>query len=224
MINDWLSSEQGKVIVAAIAGFLCATLLGWLKAYSGEKGKIFAITQDIQKLQQQLEENTKITTKATKSIEQSYSREDVLWRSELDFRERQLSELYGPAYGIVKSEKHIYDLWMDGKMADVNLKVKEHFHEHNKIMRDLIINKANLIDGATMPDCFVRYITNSIVFDLYAVPTECGEVPQHLKDDPRVTYPFDFDDHIIKTTERLKARIETLHRNLKWTPDLGPEA
>jgi hypothetical protein len=47
---------------------------------------------------------------------------------------------------------------------------------------------------------------------MYAVPTEHGEVPAELAKHPRAQYPLDFDKHIIETTERLKSRIESLHK------------
>lgn len=208
MLIDLLSSELGKLFIAIIAGLLSATVFVWTKEYFGEKGKNFATRQDINTLQELLKTNTEIT----RSIDQKFSRDDYGWRSELAFRERQLSEFYGPVYAIVKSEKEIFDLWSERKMDEVNFQVKQFFHQHNVMVRDLIVNKADLIDGATMPDCFVRFFTDTIIFDLYAVPTNEGAVPNHLKEDQRVRYPFDFDEHIITTTERLKSRIAALHK------------
>lgn len=207
MLSQWLASDIVKLAIGAIGGAFAATFAAFFKGYFGNRGKNLATKHDIENLQNQLEENTNIT----KRVERSYSREDVLWRSELDYRERQLSELYGPAYAIVKTEADIYSLWMEGRMTEVNLKVKQYFHERNNKMTDLIINKAHLIEGAEMPDCFVRYITDAVVFGLYAVPTEHGQVPQELANHPRVQVSSDFNDHIIKTTERLKSRVEFLH-------------
>jgi hypothetical protein len=153
----------------------------------------------------ELKENIDIT----KSIERTYSREVFLWRSELAYREQQLSQLYGPAYGYVMSQRKIYALWMDHKMHEVNFDVKKLLSTQNHILRDLIISKSHLIDGPQMPDSFVRFFTSTLVFDLYAAPSDAGSVPEQLKADAR--YPDDFDDHIIKTTERLRARIEMLH-------------
>ena len=93
MLDAWLTSETGKIVLAIVAGFLAATLLSFAKGYFGLRGKNLATKHDIEDLQKQLKENTDIT----KRVEQSYSREDVLWRSELDYRERQLSELYRPS-------------------------------------------------------------------------------------------------------------------------------
>jgi hypothetical protein len=206
-LSEWLITEEGKLVVAAVSGFLLATVASFSRGYFGGRGKTLATKHDIKDLQKQLEENTNIT----KRVERSYSREDVLWRSELDYRERQLSELYGPAYAIVKTESDIYNLWINGQMKEVNLQVKQYFHEHNNKITGLIISKAHLIEGATMPDCFVRFITDPVVFGLYAVPRNDGQVPDELAKHPRVQYPLDFNEHIIKTTEQLKSRIEFLH-------------
>jgi hypothetical protein len=163
MLRSLITSEEGKLAIAAITGFVSATVLAWLTEYFRAKGKTFATKQDFDELKRQLQENTAIT----RSIEQRYSREDILWKSELEFREKQLSELYGPAYGIIKSEKEIFDLWITGKMKDVNLKVKQLFDKHNKFLMNLIANETHLIDGASMPESFVRFNTNSIVWGLY---------------------------------------------------------
>lgn len=204
------TDDQGKLIVGivgVITGFLCATIVEWLKAYSGVKGKNFATRQDFEELQEQVRKNIEIT----KSIDRNYSREDYLWRSELAFREQQLSELYGPAYGYLMSQKEIYEMWMANEMPGVNLDVKRLLSELYGKLRNLIINKSHLIDGTTMPDSFVRFFTSTLVFELYAARTESGSEPERLKADPRTAYPHEFGAHIIKITERLKARIAILH-------------
>ncbi len=160
-----------------------------------------------QLLQQQLRENTAIT----KSIEQSFSRDDFLWRSELEYRERQLAELYGPAYGYVKTSKELYDLWREGKTPEINLTVKRWLTEQNQFMRALLISKTHLIDSSKMPDCMTRFATSTLIFDFYASPTEEGNVPKVLVEDNRTKYPEEFENHIIETTERLKERIDQLH-------------
>ena len=83
-------------ILGALGG---ATVLIFSKSYFGERAKNLATKHDIAQLQRQLRENTEIT----KEVEQAHARADVLWRSDLDYRERQLSEFYGPAYGYVRT-------------------------------------------------------------------------------------------------------------------------
>jgi len=169
--------------------------------------------QDVVLLNDELKRNTEIT----RSVDQKFGRSDVLWRSELAFRQKQLEELYGPIYGYLKSQKEIYDIWIAGGMKDKNQQVKELFSSQNDKIRVLIVAKAHLIEGNEMPPSFVRFVTSGLIFDLYATGTE-EEIPQHLRADPRTTYPIAFNDHIFKVTEALKARIEALNR--EYAPPL----
>jgi hypothetical protein len=84
--------------------------------------------------------------------------------------------------------------------------------KQNEFMRELLITKAHLIDGSKMPDSMMRFATSTLIFDFYASPSEEGHVPERLKEEPRTKYPIKFDQHVIDTTERLKARIDELHR------------
>lgn len=200
-------------IPALVGSALGATVFGWLGAYVAVKGKNFATRQDVQFLRNDLQANTEIT----KAVDQRFARSDVLWRGELTFRQQQLAELYGPVYGYIKSQEEIYRLWMAQRMVERNSEVKKLFSLQNEKIRDLIVAKAHLIEGGKMPDSFVRFVTSTLVFDLYATYGE-GDVPQHLRDDPTSAYPRDFNEHVIKVTEALKARIETLNR--QYAPPL----
>jgi hypothetical protein len=43
------------------------------------------------------------------------------------------------------------------------------------------------------------------------IERNAGMVPKHLEGETLVKYPKAFDEHIITTTEQLKARIDSLH-------------
>jgi hypothetical protein len=202
-------------IPTLVGSALGATIFGWVGAYVAVKGKNFATRQDVVLLRQDLLENTHIT----KSVDQKFARSDVVWRGDLDFRQRQLAELYGPIYAYVKSQQDIYKSWMAGAMAEKNHEIKRLFSAQNKSIRNLIIEKAHLIEGSAMPDSFVRFFTSTLIFDLYAAGTDDGQVPQHLRDDPRCAYPLDFNDHIVRVTEALKARTQGL--NAQYAAPLG---
>ena len=73
-----------------------------------------------------------------------------------------------------------------------------------------------------MPDFFVRYISSSFIFNVYAATSEHGNVPPRLNGDIRVAYPEDFAEHIISTTERLKSRVDTLHNKYAERPSAFP--
>ncbi|MDI4231452.1 hypothetical protein OZ411_01315 [Bradyrhizobium sp. Arg237L] len=211
------SAEYWPVLSPILGAFVGATVVVFSRRYFEERAKNLATKHDLVDLQRQLRENTEIT----KKIEQVHAREDVLWRSELDYRERQLSELYGPAYGYVTTSQEIYDLWLEKKTPEINFKVKQLLTKQNEFMRDLLIRKAHLIEGAQMPESINRFATSTLIFDLYASPTEDGYVPEPLRSDPRTVYPENFDKHIIETTERLKKRIDQLHA--KYSTSLQTE-
>jgi hypothetical protein len=201
-------------VPSLIGSALGATLFGWLGAYVAVKGKNFATRQDVELLHTEVRANAEIM----KSVDQQYSRSDVLWRGELTFRQQQLAEFYGPIYAFVKSQEDIYQLWIRKLMEEKNFDVKKLFSTQNAKIRELIIAKAHLIEGSVMPDAFIRFFTSTLIFDLYAATTNEGQVPLHLKQDPRSAYPMDFNDHIIRVTEALKARIESL--NTEYAPSL----
>lgn len=207
-VHDWLN------VSSLMGSALGATLFGWLGAYVAVKGKNFATRQDVEFLRTDLRANTEIT----KSVDQKFSRSDVLWRGELAFRQQQLAELYGPVYGLLTSQEDIYELWMGGGMGEKNLEIKQLFSMQNAKIRELIVTKTHLIEGNVMPDSFIRFFTSTLIFDLYAATTNEGQVPSHLRDYPRSAYPVDFNNHVVSVTEALKARIEAL--NTEYAPPL----
>jgi hypothetical protein len=141
------------------------------------------------------------------------SRGDFLGRQELEFRERQLSEFYGPVYGYLKSQRDIFSMWRQDRMLDgINLEVKKLFAEQNAIVRRLIVSKAHLIDSPAMPESFVIFCTSTLIFDIMAARSEESSVPPQVAGDPRAKYPDEFLQHISETTEALKARVDGLHK------------
>jgi hypothetical protein len=200
-LSDWL--DVPKLVSSALG----ATAFGWLGAYVAVRGKFFASRKEVDTLRQDLQANTELT----RSIEQKFSRSDILWRDQLSFRQQQLELFYGPVYGYLKSQRDIYDMWMSGMLSEKNLEVKKLFAEQNAIIRQLIIDKAHLIEGSEMPEDFVRFFSSTIIFDLYASGTEEGMVPCDVAKDIRTAYPDGFETHVICVTKQLKDRIAALH-------------
>jgi hypothetical protein len=234
-----------KLIVAIITGLLGGTVFAWAREYFSTRAHVIATQHDIKDIQKQLQDNAVITsyyserakhlatqddlkeiqkqlgenTEITKTIEQKFFRSDFLSRSELAFREKQLAELYGPAYGVLRSQRRIYELWRAEQMNQVNYEIKQLFKRQNEFIRQLIINKAHLIEGAVMPKGFTDYATSTLVFDLYAAPTDEGRIPDHLATLDDVKFAMNFYDHIVVTTESLKARIEALYEQNAIIPE-----
>src|SRR5262249_948504 len=44
---------------------------------------------------------------------------EVMLRSQIEFKERQLAEFYGPIYAYLKRGRPIYDLWTDSRLDEI---------------------------------------------------------------------------------------------------------
>ena len=181
--------------------------VGFFSSFFTTLGRIHAERAERDELKKQLAENTRLT----QSIVNQIGQEEFLARRELEFRERQLAEFYGPVYGYLKSQKDIHGMWMEGLLGDKNFEVKQLFAKQNAIVRDLIISKMHLIDSPEMPEHFIRYLTDTLIFDIYAAPTPDGRVPDHVAGDARVKYPDEFNEHVFTTAVSLKQRTKELN-------------
>ena len=190
-----------------ISSFLGATIAVFLGGYLRERGRQLAIRHDFEHLRAQLAENTTLT----KSIESRLSQADWLGRSEFEYRCQQLSELYGPLYGRLKTTQDLYDIWMGGALHDKNLDVKRLLSEQNDAIVSLIRSKVHLLDDGEMPSVLIRLITSSIVWNLYCPVSEEGVLPPALSSDERVKYPIDVIGYVANKTEDIKRRRDELY-------------
>ncbi len=134
----------------------------------------------------------------------------ILRHGDLEYKKSQIQNLYGPLYGILKTNRKIYNLWMEGKLREVNLKVKNLFQENNKWANEIIIKNAHLVEETPMPECFVKYATSSLVWSMYCADSESGELPDYLKNHPDIKWCQEFEDHIFNTYERLAKELAIL--------------
>jgi hypothetical protein len=101
------------------------------------------------------------------------SRADRLKRLELNLQqlERQVSEFYGPIHSL------IYQIWATWEIKhkmrpvltnDVYIKIDHYFGQtyfsdlHSRI-RDILREKAHLVEGGTIPDSFYEYMKHSMM-------------------------------------------------------------
>jgi hypothetical protein len=122
-------------------------------SYFGKAGELAAIRGGLDTIKLQVT----ATAEATKAVEQRFSRADLVGSAEFEFRRQQLTELYGPLYATLKTTKELYDLWMAHKIPEVNGPFKLLLAAKNKMSRDLITQKAYLIEGGRMPESFNRF-------------------------------------------------------------------
>jgi hypothetical protein len=131
-------------------------------------------------------------------------------KSQIDFRERQLGEFYGPIYALLKRGKPIYRLWQQGRLDEIDASLRELFIDANNQIVDIVLTRAHLVDGATIPESFTRFLTHVAVWHGYLKTPHRG-VPVGKDDFPEAYYPVGFDQEIFETTERLKRELYELH-------------
>ena len=142
-----------------------------------------------------------------KKIQQS---RDIVGQAEIQYRQQQLSEFYGPLYAYLKGSKTLHRLWMAGKLPDINEEVKANFREQNQAMLNVIRTKAHLIDEEAFPDELALFMTSVTIWTLYT--SQQGAVPEEVAQLPETKFPEEFSRYIYKKTKDLKIDLERLYR------------
>jgi len=134
----------------------------------------------------------------------------IVGEAEIRYREKQLSEFYGPLYAYMQGSQPIYDLWMAGKLHHINDPLKARFHEQNECMLNIIRTRAHLIDEGTFPNELTRFMTSVTIWNLYTL--QQNELPQEVAQLPAASFPKEFQKYIYEKTEELKAKLEDLYK------------
>ncbi len=137
---------------------------------------------------------------------------NLVRHADLEFKKAQVKELYGPLYGILKTSRKIYDLWMDRKLDGINSDVKQLFKMNNEKANKIIIDNVHLIEESPMPECFLKYVSSTLVWSMYCADSEESELPPHLKNHPDVEWCVEFEEYIFSTYEKLAAELAVLYK------------
>jgi hypothetical protein len=134
----------------------------------------------------------------------------IVFQAEIQYRQQQLSEFYGPLYAYLKGSEALYRLWMAGKLHHVNEAVKANFREQNQAMLNVVRAKAHLIDEETFPHELARFMISVTIWTLYT--SQQDGVPEEVAQLPEAAFPQEFPAYIYKKTEVLKVELESLYR------------
>lgn len=149
------------------------------------------------------------------SLNKILKKNEIGGKAELEYRERQLEEFYGPIYSYLESNKVIYPLWKGKKFEEVNYEIIKMFKAQNDHINELITNKAHLIDGDKMPEEFTAFTTSSRIWNLYCIRENEPYLPEHVENLPEVKWPERFEAHIHNKTIELKSRLNDLYNKYK---------
>lgn len=135
---------------------------------------------------------------------------ELALKSQIDFKERQLGEFYGPIYAYLRRGKPIYNLWQQGRLDEIEIHINKLFVDTNDEIVRIILTRSHLVSGDAIPESFTRFLTHVAVWHGY-MTTPHGGVPLTRDDFPEAYYPMEFEEEIVCTTERLKRELHQLH-------------
>ncbi len=143
-------------------------------------------------------------------LQKALHKETLLTEADLEFRQRQLEEFYGPIYASLKLSSEIYPLWRDGKITEVNRDVITLFKQQNDEIITILKNKAHLMDGAEFPPEFIKFMTSATIWGMYCTRPDQPYIPEHVSSFDQVKWPTEFESHIFTKTEELKQTLDGL--------------
>lgn len=138
---------------------------------------------------------------------------EIMLNSQIDFKERQRSEFYGPIYARLQRGQRLNALWRQGKLASVEVDVLALFVQANESNVQTILNQSQWIDGDAIPESYIRYLTHVAIWHPY-LRRNPPEIPPYEREGFQDgQYPDDFEQAIVATTEKLKRELRELYKN-----------
>jgi hypothetical protein len=142
---------------------------------------------------------------------------ELALKSQLEFRERQLAEFYGPIYALLKQGKPIYKFWELNRLEDISDEVRDFFRHANETIVSIIQTKSHLIVGEKFPESFLHFMTHVTVWHAFIDLRRDMVYPFEKEEFPEAFFPEQFNTDIFETTERLKKELFELHAKYGFT-------
>lgn len=148
----------------------------------------------------------------TASLNRILKEREITGRAELEYRQKQIEEFYGPIYSYLEANRAIYPLWLNGQLTEVNFDVIKMFAAQNDSIIDIIAHKAHLIDGDVMPDELTAFTTSATIWNMYCTRPDTPYLPDHVASLPEVQWPDQFEVYVRTKTIELKRRLNELYQ------------
>jgi hypothetical protein len=147
------------------------------------------------------------------------TRRGLTSQSQIQFKERQLAEFYGPIYALLKRIRPIDDLWGGGSVRDVDDAIVGVIRDSNSRIVEIILTKSHLIRGNTIPESHTRFLTHVAVWHAFwSNPNRDWSTYASLRD---AHYDREFENEIFQTTEELKQELEGLYQQYGFRENGG---
>ena len=153
-------------------------------------------------------------------LELEAKRHELTIEAQIEFKEKQLSEFYGPIYALLKRGRTIHKYWMEGKLNHIEPQLRKMAANANNMIVDIILTKSHLIEGKEIPPSFIHFLTHVEIWHAY-LETEFKGVPFPQTEFPEAYYPIEFEKDVYSTAEALKNQLQSLYQQygLITSPD-----
>jgi hypothetical protein len=136
-------------------------------------------------------------------------RRELVLKSQIDFKEKQLSEFYGPIYALLKQIRPLDDLWNAGKLGAADRSIVAAIRKANDRIVEIILAKSHLVQGDRIPEYFPRFLTHVAVWHAYMDDSKTDwSVYAGL---PEAQYDVTFEDEVFRMTEALRMELRHLY-------------
>ncbi|HAP24658.1 MAG TPA: hypothetical protein DCR74_03160 [Achromobacter sp.] len=180
-----------------LAGLTSGTVVGAIGTFVFQAFFSRLLDKRMEIFRQQLQIDTKVR--------------ELTLQSQIEFRERQLGEFYGPIYALLRRGEPIYRLWLEERLAEIDDEIRRLCMETNNTIVDIIMKKSHLVVGEKIPRSFTLFLTHVAVWHGYLDKTG-GGIPLSQDEFPEAYYPAGFEEEIFETTEQLKRELFELHK------------
>ncbi len=135
---------------------------------------------------------------------------ELTLKSQIEFRERQLAEYYGPISAILKRGALLYKVFEKGKLSGIEPTINAVIVDGNNAIVNILLHKSHLVAGSTLPESYVRFLTHVALWSAFRT-SKAHISPPTIEEFPEAHYPVDFEADIFRTTEKLKKELVELH-------------
>ena len=144
------------------------------------------------------------------------TRRQLTLQSQIEFKERQLSEFYGPVYSLLKRIRPIDDLRNDRRLEDIETVALQIIRESNDKIVEIILTKGHLIQGERIPESYTGFLSHVPVWHAFLdLPSDKWEVFHNIEE---AQYQPQFEEEVFLTTETLKRELYSLYEQYGLSP------
>jgi hypothetical protein len=129
-------------------------------------------------------------------------------QSQIQYKERQLSELYGPIYAMVSRGRRIVKLAGEGRLDSILDQFWEMARATNRRIEEILLSKSHLIEGV-MPESFIQFLVHVPLWDAFMNTPQKLPPPKEIF--PEAYYSESFEVEVYATTERLRSELRDLY-------------